>query len=201
MLFRIYPHTYSVTNRPRRTLPIPRKYWGFFVPVYEFPQGVVIDENGIIQPLLKASKKYPPYPIGQDNDDEDEEDDEFSPGSSSASEEEGDSTEDDFKQEEDDEEETPKRKRLKKTEGDINVESLTEPLTEVPLIEVPTEPLTEPTEPLTEVPTEPLTEPTEPLTEPTEPLTESLTLKLPKSLIEPMQKDHDGDEMNHFLLL
>ncbi len=151
MLFRIYHHTYSVTNRPRRKLPIPRKYWGFFVPVYEFPQGVVIDENGIIQPLLKASKKYPPYPIGQDNDDEDEEDDEFSPASSSASEEEGDSTEDDDEDEisvkqDEEEEEKPKRKRIKKSSGDLD-ETSTELLPDLlpePFTEPSTEPLTVP---------------------------------------------------------
>ncbi len=105
MLFRIYPHTFSTSNRPRRTLPIPKKYWGFFVPVFEFPQGVVIDEHGIIQPLLKVSKKYPAYPIGEDDGEDDEdEDEEFVPLNSE--EEEGDSDESS-----EEEKEAPRKKR------------------------------------------------------------------------------------------
>lgn len=120
LLPRIYPHTYSNCSRPKRSLPIPKKYWGFFVQVFEFPKGVVIDENGIVQPLLKQSKKYPPYPFGSSHQEEEEEtDEEFSPkdesessceSSSSAEDEEDEETEDMTSSED----EEPKRKRKDK---------------------------------------------------------------------------------------
>ncbi len=116
MLFRIYPHTYSTSNRPKRTLPIPKKYWGFFVPVFEFPQGVVIDEHGIIQPLLKVSKKYPAYPIGEDDGEDDEDEDEEFVPLNSEEEEEGDSDESS------EEEEAPCKKRKYTSDSESETE-------------------------------------------------------------------------------
>ncbi len=117
MLFRIYPHTFSTSNRPRRTLPIPKKYWGFFVPVFEFPQGVVIDEHGIIQPLLKVSKKYPAYPIGEDDGEDDEDEDEEFVPLNSEEEEEGDSDESS-----EEEEEAPRKKRKYRSDSESETE-------------------------------------------------------------------------------
>ncbi len=98
MLFRIYPnHTYSSIARPRRNLTIPKRYWGFFVKCMEFPLGVVVDRNGIVQPLLKCSKTFPAYPLEQEYDSsENEGDDEFDVSSCG----EGDSSSSDTEEEE-----------------------------------------------------------------------------------------------------
>ncbi len=123
---RIYSHTYSTnTTRPKRNLPIPKKYWGFFKKVFEFPKGVVIDENGVVQPLLKQSKKYPSFPFDGNLEDEEEEEDsdeEFSPKESSESEQSSSSSSDDQPEEDsetedvssEEEEEGSKKKKKRK---------------------------------------------------------------------------------------